>query len=94
MLRFLADYKRLGCVAALALGLGSCEQQPAAPLSATPIPQQPDALYYLNAKPSTKEAIEQLDPKLMTRMDVLKGQPAATYAHDARVNRVILAQTY
>nr|GFD41944.1 hypothetical protein [Tanacetum cinerariifolium] len=40
------------------------------------------ARYYLNAKPSTKEVIEQLDPSTMTRMDVLDGQQAATYAHD------------
>lgn len=49
------------------------------------------ARYYLNAKPSTKEVIEQLDPQSMTRLEVLDNQQAATYAQDPNVKRVILA---
>jgi len=98
MLNFLINsptYKHLGCVAALALGLGSCEQQKPLPVSVTPIPaaQGEPNRYYLNAQVSTKEVIEQLDPKTITRLDVLKDQKAADYTHDAGTRLVILAQT-
>ena len=88
-------YKYLGCVAALVLGLSSCEQQQALPVSPTPIPSsaaQPDR-YYVNAQVSSKEAVEQLDPKTITRLDVLHGQQAADYAHDTGIKRVTLVQT-
>ncbi|MBJ6143995.1 hypothetical protein [Hymenobacter sp. BT559] len=91
---FLTAYKHLGCAAVLLLGLSSCEQQQQAkPVSTAPLPQMQAARYYLNAKPSTKEVIEQLDTKYITRMEVLDGQKAATYAQDPDVKRVILAQT-
>lgn len=89
------NYKYFGCIAALALGLASCEQKQALPVSDNPIPTssaQPDR-YYLNAQPSTKEVIEQLDTKTITRMDMLKDQQAADYAHDASISKVVLVQT-
>lgn len=89
------NYKYLGCAAALALCLAGCEQQQALPVATAPIPTssaQPDR-YYLNAQISTKEAIEQLDAKSIVRMDVLKGQHAADYAHDASIKGVLLVQT-
>lgn len=98
MLNFLNNsliYKRVGCLAALALCLASCEQKQALPVSNNPIPTSqaaPDR-YYLNAQPSTKEVIEQLDPKTFVRMDVLKDKQAADYTHDASVNKVVLVQT-
>ncbi|MGI4867205.1 MAG: hypothetical protein ACRYFZ_25030 [Janthinobacterium lividum] len=98
MLNFSANsptYKYFGCVAALALCLTSCEQKQALPVSPTPMPTssaQPDR-YYLNAQVSSKEVIEQLDSKSITRMEVLKGQQAADYAHDASIKGVILVQT-
>jgi len=79
----------------LSLCLAGCEQQQALPVSTNPIPSspaQPDR-YYLNAQVSTKEVIEQLDPKTITRLDVLKGQQAADYAHDASIKGVILVRT-
>jgi hypothetical protein len=98
MLAFLGNstkYKRLSYLAALVLGLSSCEQQKALPVSTTPIPSspaQPDR-YYVNARISTKEVVEQLDPKTITRTDVLRGQQAADYAHDASIKGVISVQT-
>lgn len=89
------QYRYLGCVAALVFGLSSCEQQEALPVSTTPIPTspaQPDR-YYLNAQASTREVIEQLDSKAITRMDVLTDQKAADYAHNASIKRVTLVQT-
>jgi len=86
-------YKQLGFIVALALGLNSCEQQQAKPVSTAPLPQMQAARYYLNTQPSTKEVIEQLDPQTITRLDVLDDQQAATYAQDISVKRVILAQT-
>jgi len=85
--------KRLAFIAALALGLGSCEQHTAVPVATAPITPMPAARYYLNAKPSLKEVIEQLDPQTITRLEVLDNQQAATYAQDPSVKRVILAQT-
>jgi hypothetical protein len=79
----------------LSLCLAGCEQQQALPVSTTPLstsPTQPDR-YYLNAQVSTKEVIEQLDPKTITRMDVLRGQQATDYAHDASIKGVILVHT-
>lgn len=97
MLNFLNNpfnYKHLSSVAVLALCLGSCEQQrQAEPISTAPLPQMQAARYYLNTKPSTKEVIEQLDHKTMTRMDVLDGQKAADYAHDPSVKQAIVVQT-
>ena len=96
MLNFLNNQfkcKCLGAATVLALGLGSCEQQQAKPVSPAPLPQLQAARYYLNAKPSTKEVIEQLDPSTMTRMDVLDGQQAASYTHDLNVKQVIAVQT-
>jgi hypothetical protein len=89
----LSSYKQLGGVVALALCLGSCEQQQAEPVSVAGMPPMQAASYYLNAKPSTKAAIEQLDPQTITRMDVLDDQQAATYAQDANVRRVIAVRT-
>jgi len=86
-------YKRLGGVVALALCLGSCEQQQAEPVSVAGMPPMQAASYYLNAQPSTKAAIEQLDPQTITRMDVLDDQQAAAYAQDASVKRVIAVRT-
>ena len=91
----LLKYKHLGYAAALVLGLSSCEQQQALPVSATPIASSsalPDR-YYVNAQLSTKEVIEQLDLKTITRMDVLHGQKAADYAHDASISKVTMVQT-
>jgi hypothetical protein len=79
----------------LLLCLTGCEQQPVLPVATAPIPSsstQPDR-YYLNAQVLTKEVIEQLDPKTITRLDVLKGQQAADYAHDASLEGVILVRT-
>jgi hypothetical protein len=79
----------------LPLCLAGCEQQQALPVATAPIPAsptQPDR-YYLNAQVSTKETIEQLDSKSIVRMDVLRGQHAADYAHDASIKGVILVQT-
>lgn len=86
-------YKHFAFAAVLALGLGACEQHAAVPVSAAPIAPMPAARYYLNAKPSLKEVIEQLDPQTITRLEVLDNQQAATYAQDPSVKRVILAQT-
>ncbi|MFD1870854.1 hypothetical protein [Hymenobacter bucti] len=86
-------HKHLLGVAVLALGLGGCEQRQAEPVSTAPLPQLQPTSYYLNAKPSTKTVIEQLDPQTMTRMDVLDGQKAADYAHDPGVKRAIVVQT-
>jgi hypothetical protein len=98
MLAFLGNstkYKRLSYLAALVLGLSSCEQQKALPVSTTPIPSspaQPDR-YYVNAQVSSREVVEQLDPNTITRMDVLEDQKAADYAHNASIKRVTLVQT-
>lgn len=97
MLNFLNNpfnYKHFGYASALVLGLTSCEQRTVEPASTAPTltQMQPDR-YYLNTQPSTKTVIEQLDPKIMLRVDVLKGQQAADYTHDAGVNGVILVQT-
>lgn len=88
-------YKYLGCITALMLSLSSCEQQKAVPVSATPIAasQGEPNRYYLNAQVSTKEVIEQLNSKTITRMEVLKDQKAADYTHDASTRQVILVQT-
>ncbi len=87
---------RLGAAALLlALGLAGCEQPQALPVAAAPLDAasaQPNR-YYLNAQVSSKEVIEQLDPKTITTMSVLKGQQAADYAHDASVKNVLLVQT-
>ena len=97
MLNFLNNpfkYKHFGYAAALALGLISCEQQTVEPAPKVPaLTQMQPNRYYLNTQPSTKTVIEQLDPKIMLRVDVLKGQQAADYTHDAGVNGVILVQT-
>lgn len=88
--------RRFGAVAfLLTLGLAGCEQPQALPVATAPLnaaAAQPNR-YYLNAQVSSKEVLEQLDPKSITRMDVLKGQQAADYAHDASVKNVILMQT-
>ncbi|HET9502029.1 MAG TPA: hypothetical protein VFO93_00710 [Hymenobacter sp.] len=79
----------------LALGLAGCEQPQALPVAAAPLPAtsaQPDR-YYLNARLSSKEVVELLNPQSITRMDVLKGQQAADYAHDVSVRGVVLVQT-
>lgn len=86
-------YKNLVCLAAFSLCLGGCEQRQAEPVAVVPIAQMQPARYYLNAKPSTKEVIEQLDPQTMTRMDVLDGQQAANYAHAPGIKRVVVVQT-
>jgi hypothetical protein len=92
----LTSARRFGAVAfLLQLCLAGCEQQQALSVATAPIrtsPTQPDR-YYVNAQVSSKEVIEQLDPKSITRMDVLKGQHAADYAHDASVKGVVLVQT-
>ena len=88
------NYKQFSCMAALAFCLASCgEQSQALPVSTAPLPQMQAARYYLNAQPSTKEVIEQLDPTTMTRMEVLDGQKAADYTHDATIQKAILVQT-
>jgi hypothetical protein len=86
-------------VAALLLSfslcLASCEQQQALPVAAAPLSAtsaQPDR-YYVNAQVASKETIEQLNPNNIISMNVLKGQQAADYAHDAGVKGVILVQT-
>ncbi len=88
--------RRFGAAAfLLSLCLAGCEQPQALPVAAKPLPAtsaQPDR-YYLNAQVSNKEAIEQLNPQSITRVDVLKGQQAADYAHAAGVQGVILVQT-
>jgi hypothetical protein len=79
----------------LALGLAGCEQPQALPVAAAPLnaaSAQPNR-YYVNAQVSSKEVIEQLDSQRITRMDVLKGQQAADYAHDPGVKNVLLVQT-
>jgi hypothetical protein len=87
---------RFGAIAfLLALGLAGCEQQQALPVAAAPLSAtsaQPDR-YYVNAQVASKEAIEQLNPTNIISMNVLKGQQAADYAHDAGVKGVILVQT-
>jgi hypothetical protein len=77
------------------LCLVGCEQQQVLPVATTPLPAsptQPDR-YYLNAQLASKEVIEQLDPKSITRMDVLRGKQAADYAHDMSIKGIILVQT-
>jgi len=79
----------------LALGLAGCEQPQALPVAAAPLnaaSAQPNR-YYVNAQVASKEVIEQLDPTKIVSMNVLKGQQAADYAHDAGVKGVILVQT-
>ncbi len=79
----------------LTLGLAGCEQPQALPVAAAPLPAtsaQPDR-YYLNAQLASKEVVELLNPQSITRLDVLKGQQAADYAHDAGVRGVVLVQT-
>jgi hypothetical protein len=79
----------------LSLCLASCEQQQALPVATAPLnaaSAQPNR-YYVNAQVSSKEVIEQLDPKTIINMNVLKGQQAADYAHDTGVKGVILVQT-
>ena len=93
----LASFGHFGGAIALLLGLGlvGCEQPQALPVAAKPLTTtstQPDR-YYLNAQVSSKETIEQLNPQSITRVDVLKGQQAADYAHAAGVQGVILVQT-
>jgi len=97
MLNFLNDrfkYLYLGAATVLALGLGSCEQQQAQPTLTTTgsSKMQPDQ-YYLNARPSTKEAVGQLDFKTITNISVLTDQKASDYARDAGVQKVVLVQT-
>jgi hypothetical protein len=97
MLNFLNNrfkYKCLGAATVLALGLGSCEQQQAQPTSTTTAPSkmQPDQ-YYLNTKPSTKEAVGLLASETIVSVNVLTDQKASDYAHDAGVQKVILVQT-
>lgn len=48
-----------------------------------------NAAYFLNGKASTRETIAGLDPKSMTRTDILKGAQAAAFAHDGRVQLAI-----
>jgi hypothetical protein len=88
--------RRFGAAAfLLSLCLAGCEQQQALPVAAAPLnaaSAQPNR-YYVNAQVSSKEVIEQLDPKTITSMNVLQGQQAADYAHDAGVKGVILVQT-
>lgn len=89
------NYCIIGCLATLSLGLASCEQPQALPVAAAPLDAasaQPNR-YYVNAQVSSKEVIEQLDPKTITSMNVLKGQPAADYTHDASVKSALLVQT-
>jgi len=98
MFRFQIDLtpaRRFGAAALFSLCLAGCEQQQALPVANAPLPTsatQPDR-YYLNAQVSSKEVIEQLNSKSITRMDVLRGQQASDYAHDASVKGVILVQT-
>ncbi len=91
-----APAHRLGAAALLlVLGLAGCEQPQALPVAAAPLPAtsaQPDR-YYLNARLSSKEVVELLNPQSITRLDVLRGQQAADYAHDAGVRGVVLVQT-
>lgn len=79
----------------LALGLASCEQPQALPVAAAPLDAasaQPNH-YYLNARRSSNEEIEQLNPSSITSVAVLKGQQAADYTHDAGVKSVVVVQT-
>lgn len=83
-------------VLASLLCLTSCEQRqavPVVPATSTPAIQSQPERYYLNSQPSTKTVIESLDPKTLTRMDVLRGQQAMDYTHDATANNVVLVQT-
>lgn len=48
-----------------------------------------NASYFLNDKVSTREVIAGLDPKTITRTDVLKGAQAADFAHDEKVQLAI-----
>lgn len=88
--------RRFGAAAfLLVLGLAGCEQPQALPVSAAPLDAasaQPNR-YYVNAQVSSKEAIEQLNPDNIISMNVLKGQPAADYTHDASVKTALLVQT-
>ena len=94
MFNFLSDStspKRFGSTMALAVILclgGLSSQAQTAPAAKV----KPDH-YYLNGKPSTKEAVESLDPKTIDRMDVLSGQQAIDYTHDATSKGVVLVQT-
>jgi hypothetical protein len=54
----------------------------------------PDAAYFLNGKPSTREAIAGLDSTTITRTDVLQGAQAAALAHDSNVQLAIAVKTH
>ncbi len=91
MFNFLFDStvpKRFGSVVVLAtiFCLNGCADT--APV-AKPEPDR----YYLNGKASTKEAVEKIAPETIDRMDVLSGQQAIDYTHDASTKRAMLIQT-
>ena len=53
---------------------------------------QPDH-YYLDGKPSTKQAVEALNPKNIEHMEVFVGQQAIDYTHDAASKKVVVITT-
>jgi len=54
----------------------------------------PDAAYFLNSKPSTREAIAGLDSTTIARTDVLQGAEAAALARNSKVQLAIAVKTY
>ncbi|MGI4761786.1 MAG: M56 family metallopeptidase [Janthinobacterium lividum] len=48
-----------------------------------------DAAYFLNGKPSTREAIAELDSTTIVRTNVVQGKEAAEMAHDEKVKLAI-----
>lgn len=94
MFSFLSDSlsaKAFGSIASLAVvlclgSLGGCADT-------APVAQAAPNLYYLNGKPSTKEAVEKLDPQTIASMNVLSGKQAVEYTHDAKQTGAVLVQT-
>ena len=85
--------KYLNQAAALALlGLLSLAG-PAAHAQTAPKAQLAPDHYYLNGQPSTKAAVEALDPKTIASMSVLKGKQAADYTHTPGSKGAVLITT-
>ena len=65
----------------------------AAPAQTAPAAMLVPDHYYLNGQPSTKAAVDALDPKTIASVDVLQGKQAADYTHDPHSKGVVLVTT-
>lgn len=95
-----AALRRIGYAVALMLPfcLAGCEKPQAVPVTTvqgpiTPVAQSPFDYYYFNGQPSTKAAIENLNATTIARVDVLRGQQAIDYTHDANATSAVLLRT-